>query len=296
MRGLATGLVTVSTLSILIGMGRIPGVRPFPGSSHSNTPWAKAFRATHIRGQSVEDRNGEYIGKVSGFILDLRTGRVGYALISYGGWLGIGKRQKAVPAPALSIATAKKHTVALAMSSDGWEKTPDFVGLSGLATVPSRNRNHQLQQRAPAPTGRVNDHQPRSDLRLKPDFRFASELSGATVLDPNQQTLGTLSDFLLDLTGQKPVLAILSSRVTGKLEKFTLPLQSLKPAGNDRLVLNARPERFEDALPLTPGAWDKAGAGAVWICRLADRRPHPATAQAPLAAHPGFAASTEFQK
>src|SRR6266478_6279704 len=77
---------------------------------------------TKIRGKRVENRDGQFLGKIQDFILDPNTGEVRFVLISSGGWLGLGKRLKAAPAELLSTATAKKGVVALAVGRRRWQR------------------------------------------------------------------------------------------------------------------------------------------------------------------------------
>ena len=50
-----------------------------------------------LTGHKVEDRAGEELGKIDDLVLDDQTGRVLYAVISFGGFLGVRSRFVAVP-------------------------------------------------------------------------------------------------------------------------------------------------------------------------------------------------------
>jgi len=50
-----------------------------------------------VEGTAVYDRNGEKIGTVHNFMVGKRTGRVAYAVISFGGFLGMGGGYHALP-------------------------------------------------------------------------------------------------------------------------------------------------------------------------------------------------------
>lgn len=43
-----------------------------------------------VEGTRVYDRNGERIGSINNFMVDKRSGRVEYAVLSFGGFLGMG--------------------------------------------------------------------------------------------------------------------------------------------------------------------------------------------------------------
>jgi sporulation protein YlmC with PRC-barrel domain len=55
-----------------------------------------------VEGTAVYDRNGEKIGTVENFMVGKRSGRVAYAVISFGGFLGVGGGYHAIPWNALT--------------------------------------------------------------------------------------------------------------------------------------------------------------------------------------------------
>ena len=50
-----------------------------------------------VAGTSVYDRNGNNLGTISNVMLDKRSGQVAYAVLSFGGFLGIGEEFRALP-------------------------------------------------------------------------------------------------------------------------------------------------------------------------------------------------------
>jgi sporulation protein YlmC with PRC-barrel domain len=50
-----------------------------------------------VEGTPVYDRNGESLGSVYNFMVDKISGKVAYAVMSFGGFLGIGERYHALP-------------------------------------------------------------------------------------------------------------------------------------------------------------------------------------------------------
>lgn len=55
-----------------------------------------------VEGTAVYDRSGEKIGTVHNFMVGKRSGRVAYAVVSFGGMLGLGENYHAVPWNALT--------------------------------------------------------------------------------------------------------------------------------------------------------------------------------------------------
>jgi PRC-barrel domain len=58
-----------------------------------------------VEGTAVYDRKGERLGSVYNFMVGKRTGQVAYAVISFGGWLGMGESYHPVPWSTLTYHT-----------------------------------------------------------------------------------------------------------------------------------------------------------------------------------------------
>lgn len=57
--------------------------------------------ASRITGSRVTNRAGEDLGKLEDLMLDLDRGRVAYAILSFGGFMGMGDKLFAIPIQAL---------------------------------------------------------------------------------------------------------------------------------------------------------------------------------------------------
>ena len=63
--------------------------------------------SSKVEGTAVYNRKGEKLGEVYNFMVGKRSGRVAYAVMSFGGFLGIGQKYHAVPWDALTYETDK---------------------------------------------------------------------------------------------------------------------------------------------------------------------------------------------
>src|SRR5258708_33322409 len=63
----------------------------------------KSRSASEMIGSEVKNMAGEKLGKIEDFVLDLETGRIAYAVLSFGGFLHVGNKLFAVPLKALSF-------------------------------------------------------------------------------------------------------------------------------------------------------------------------------------------------
>ncbi len=58
---------------------------------------------TTLRGNSVYDVAGRFLGEIEELVLDVHSGRVAYALIVVGGFLGMGRKLYAIPWSTVSV-------------------------------------------------------------------------------------------------------------------------------------------------------------------------------------------------
>jgi sporulation protein YlmC with PRC-barrel domain len=65
--------------------------------------YRRVLSAATVTGDRVRNPAGEDLGKVEEIMLDVPSGRVAYAVISFGGFLGIGDKLFAVPWRALTL-------------------------------------------------------------------------------------------------------------------------------------------------------------------------------------------------
>jgi sporulation protein YlmC with PRC-barrel domain len=65
-----------------------------------------------IRGTTVYNTDGEALGTVDDLMVDTQTGRIAYALMSFGGFLGIGERYHPIPWAVLKYDGARRGYVA----------------------------------------------------------------------------------------------------------------------------------------------------------------------------------------
>lgn len=62
----------------------------------------RLISADKVQGTKVKNRNGEELGTIDNIMIDKLSGRVAYAVMSFGGFLGMGERHHALPWSILS--------------------------------------------------------------------------------------------------------------------------------------------------------------------------------------------------
>jgi sporulation protein YlmC with PRC-barrel domain len=80
------------------------------GELFSNTP-LKYLTASSIIGDKVHNEKDEHMGMIRDIMLDITTGKIGYYVIEFGGFLGIGIKYFAIPFNLLQIDADKKKFI-----------------------------------------------------------------------------------------------------------------------------------------------------------------------------------------
>lgn len=78
-------------------------------ANKSDGPGPALMGADTLIGNDVYNRDGEDLGDIKEFMVDMATGRIAYAVLSFGGVLGLGDKLFAVPWAALALDTIKKR-------------------------------------------------------------------------------------------------------------------------------------------------------------------------------------------
>jgi len=74
----------------------------FEGEPDFNTP-LKFLTATSVIGDKVRNNEDEHLGTIKDIMLDIRSGRIEYYVVEFGGFLGIGEKFFAIPFQLLQV-------------------------------------------------------------------------------------------------------------------------------------------------------------------------------------------------
>jgi sporulation protein YlmC with PRC-barrel domain len=134
-----------------------------PGSQIKKTDPDKQFRrvmgATTLVGDSVRNAAKEDLGKVKEVMIDVPTGRIAYAVLSFGGILNMGNKLFAIPWSLLTLDEDEKEFIlnvdkeqlknAPGFDKDHWpdmadatwaEQISDYYGVEPYWEAPGRER------------------------------------------------------------------------------------------------------------------------------------------------------------
>ncbi|NDP40436.1 MAG: PRC-barrel domain containing protein [Rhodoferax sp.] len=88
-------------------------------------PGPELMGANTLNGNDVYNHLDEDLGDIKEIMLDMRSGRVAYAVLSFGGFLSMGEKLFAVPWSALTLDTENKRFV-LNVDKARLESAPGF--------------------------------------------------------------------------------------------------------------------------------------------------------------------------
>ncbi len=91
----------------------------------SDGPGPALMGANTLLGNDVYNTDKEKLGDIKELMVDMASGNVAYAVLSYGGVLGLGDKLFAVPWSALSLDTQHKRFT-LKVSKDALKDAPGF--------------------------------------------------------------------------------------------------------------------------------------------------------------------------
>jgi sporulation protein YlmC with PRC-barrel domain len=119
-------MITQTNLSGTEQSGRSSGAQVIAdGHRTSKGPGPNVMDAATLTGDSVVNAEGEDVGKIEAIMLDVTSGQIGYAVLSFGGFLGMGKKLFALPWGALTLDAVEKRFI-LDVSKEKLENADGF--------------------------------------------------------------------------------------------------------------------------------------------------------------------------
>jgi sporulation protein YlmC with PRC-barrel domain len=107
------------------GMDKRSGNGGGPGPDPRHGPGPEIMSAETLVGDDVYNHKNEKVGDIKQIMLDMRSGKVGYAVLAFGGFLGMGEKLFAVPWDALTLDTKNRRFV-LNVDKERLKEAPGF--------------------------------------------------------------------------------------------------------------------------------------------------------------------------
>lgn len=86
---------------------------------------SRVLSASTLSGDDVYNPKGEKLGGIKELMLNIETGKICYAVLSFGGFLSLGEKLFAVPWSALTVDTKNKRLV-MDTDEERLKKAPGF--------------------------------------------------------------------------------------------------------------------------------------------------------------------------
>jgi hypothetical protein len=116
-----SGMTTGATAGTTTGAGGAS----VAGSDVAVDETHRLISADKVEGTNVYNRAGDSLGSIYGLMIDKVGGRVAYAVMSFGGFLGIGERYHPLPWGALTYDTSRGGYV-VDLSREQLEGAPSY--------------------------------------------------------------------------------------------------------------------------------------------------------------------------
>jgi sporulation protein YlmC with PRC-barrel domain len=220
------------------------------------------MRADRLIGQSVRDPQDQRIGRIDDLALNIREGRVAYAVIAHGGVFGMGADHRALPWNQLQP-MPERGVVRVNMTQEqleraqridrdaAWPATVDRPGDRPEPTTGERDRERIDRDRERERMERDRDR-PATDR----DHNVISmdRLIGMDVENRQGQRLGQINDAAVKRDGD--VAYVVISRggflgIGGQLVAIPWDRLNVEPA-QERVILDVTEEQFERARAFEP--------------------------------------------
>ncbi|QDT00729.1 PRC-barrel domain-containing protein [Adhaeretor mobilis] len=112
--GIALGLCTLLAVGSVIAQGNATlnernvkqrNTNRLDGNKVDKKMQGNMVRASQLTGMNIYTPNGESLGEINDIVLDCHKGKIAYAAVTYGGFLGMGDKMFAVPFEAFKTRT-----------------------------------------------------------------------------------------------------------------------------------------------------------------------------------------------
>ena len=115
----------------------------------NSTTSAPVIPAKRVTGSDVYSQDGEHLGEIDDVMIEKRSGEVVYAIMSFGGFLGLGEKYHPLPWQVLNYDTAKDGYV-VNVTKDQLIKAPAYVRDElAESDLPWRQRVYDYYQMPP---------------------------------------------------------------------------------------------------------------------------------------------------
>jgi len=248
------------------------------GQRPTDTQYASSGQKTYILadgvvGSDVYNRQGEDLGSIDDLIISVNRGSTPYAIVSFGGVLGVGRDLVAVPMKAFSWDQAEERYV-LDTTRERLDSAPDFDSENwdqlkdrnwrervrrAFGQVPELENDRSARDRQPRegdrpnnPNQRDRDQRNPSDARADQNFKpymVVSDLKGSSIVGSNGENLGDIDGVVMDRTsGHIGFITMKTGGVLGvAANTLAVPWEALTRTSENEFRISMTSSRLESA-------------------------------------------------
>ncbi len=215
---------------------------------------ARFARIADIRGANVVNLRNEELGTITDVVVDMEKGVTPYAVVSFGGILGINRDSIAVPMEAFQPdgdigrfvldTTREKLESAPSLDPKNWAELHDEVWREGVSKSFGHPRGHAGADALRGPLG----HGGSSDGAAR--YMLSTDIEGTTIVDSLGETAGKVGDLITDRdTGEHVGFVLMKS---GGIAGFggssvAVPWTALQPTRDSDFRISIPKDRIEHA-------------------------------------------------
>lgn len=166
-------------------------------SSADQERYGALAQADEVIGKSIVNLQGESLGKVEDLAIDPLRGRIGYAVVSFGGFLGINNKLFAVPWTSLNAHNADRYV--LDVPQDRLREAPGFENNQWPDMNDLRwNETIHAYYNQPNYWNDSRDANNRSAQITNLNIHKVSDILGMKVTNPQDENLGEIENLTIE--------------------------------------------------------------------------------------------------
>lgn len=222
------------------------------------------IRASELIGRDVQNRQGQDLGDVEDVLVNINSGEVEYAVLSFGGFLGMGDKLFAFPLTAFDRSQDRDHLV-LAIDQNRLKNAPGFER-DNWPNYEGGDTSFFDRVRSFFGGSDQNANQQQAQGRQQRGMMRVSDLNGRDVQDRNGRDVGEVEDVVLNIREGKVAYVVLDvdRGWTQSDRLLSLPLDAVSaPAerGND-LMLTMDRDRLDTSRGFESNNWPDVNASS----------------------------------
>lgn len=218
------------------------------GSDNQETDSALDMRASSLIGMGVHNLQGRDLGEINDLMIDVNNQRVRYAILAFGGFMGLGEKLFAYP---VSVLRTSGDRLVLDVPKDRLEQAPGFDRNLWPDWMDTTYRDEVDRHFGPGVSGPEN----LKNVRLV----RASELMDMDVNDKQGREAGEIEDLVVNFYSGKVRYAVLDFDKAWSTDDKLLPLPlntlRLPSDADDEAVLQVPREKLNMTSGFEESRW-----------------------------------------